>query len=40
MKLSHHLASAQRKKLNKFEAAYEVYQVCWLPVSPLLGWSK
>lgn len=29
MKLSHHLAAAQRKRLNKHEAAYEVYQVQW-----------
>ena len=27
MKLSHNLAAVQRKKLDKIEAAYEIYQV-------------
>ena len=27
MKLSHNLAAVQRKRLDKIEAAYEIYQV-------------
>ena len=30
MKLSHNLAAVQRKKLDKVEAAYDVYKVSYL----------